>query len=119
MTSIEKILQDNGPLMSSDLARKLEKLESIPYNTASQRIKRDKQIVKIKGFFQSGQSLCYLEIHEDEELYKILNKNLFNYGRKYWYCLNAIRLHGGTIERKYLECYKLPNSTFAKTSSFR
>ncbi len=105
MTSIEKILQDKGPLMSSELARELEKKESIPYNTASQRIKRDKQIIKIKGFFQSGQSLCYLEIHEDEELYKILNENLFKYGRKYWYCLNAIRLHGGTIERKYLECF--------------
>lgn len=105
MTSIEKILQEDGPLMSSELARRLAKKESIPYNTASQRIIRYKEICKIKGFFQSGQSLCYLGIHEDEELLKNLNKYLFEFGKKYWYCLNAIRLHGGTIERKYLECF--------------
>lgn len=104
MTSIEKILQESGPLMSSELARRLERIESIPYNTASQRVKRDRKIIKIKGFFQSGQSLCYLEMHENEDLYKILNENLFKYGKKYWYCLNAIKLHGGTIERKHLEC---------------
>ncbi len=105
MTSIENILQDHGPLMSSELARRLEKIESIPNNTASQRVRRDKQILKIKGFFQSGQSLCYLETHEDEELFKKLNEYLFEFGKKYWYCLNAIKLHGGTIERKYLECF--------------
>jgi hypothetical protein len=105
MTLTEKILQEEGPLMSSELARILEKKESIPYNTASQRIGRDKNICKITGFFQSGQSLCYLEIHENEDLFKKLNKYLFEYGKKYWYCLNAIKLHGGTIERKYLECF--------------
>lgn len=105
MTSIQKILQESGPLMSSELARILEKKESISYNTASQRIRRNTSISKIKGFFQSGQSLCYLKIHEDEELFEKLNKYLFEFGRKYWYCLNAIKLHGGTIERKYLECF--------------
>ena len=105
MTSIEKILHRDGPLMSSELVRKLEKFDSIPNNTASQRVVRSKDICRIKGFFQSRQSLCYLEIHKDEELYRILNENLFKYGRKYWYCLNAIRLHGGTIDRNYLECY--------------
>ena len=105
MTSIEKILNEEGPLMSSELARKLEKLESIPYNTASQRVIRNKEISKIKGFFQSGQSLCFLKIHKGEELFKCLDKYLFEFGKKYWYCLNAVRLHGGTIERKYLECF--------------
>lgn len=104
MTKIENILNESGPLMSSELARRLEKKDSISYNTASQRIVRNKKIHKIKGFFKSGQSLCYLETQEYDELYEKLNFNLFEYGRKYWYCLNAIKLNGGAIERKHLEC---------------
>jgi hypothetical protein len=106
MTPIEKILHECGPIMSSELTRKLEKVESIPNNTASQRVARNKEISKIKGFFKSNQSLCYLPIQEkDGELFEVLIKSLFENGRKYWYCLNAIRLHGGIIERKYLECF--------------
>jgi hypothetical protein len=106
MTIGEKILQEYGPLMSSDLAKKIEHADSITYNTASQRVARDKQIGKIKGFFVSNQSLCYLSIHEQNGLLlEILIKSLYENGRKYWYCLNALRLHGGIISKQYLECY--------------
>jgi hypothetical protein len=30
---------------------------------------------------------------------------MFESGKKYWYCINAIRLHGGIITQRYLECY--------------
>ncbi|WP_318349359.1 hypothetical protein [Aquipluma nitroreducens] len=106
MTTIEKILIDGGPMMSSELVKKLEIIDSIPNNTASQRVARNKKIEKIKGFFKSNQSLCFLPIHEkDGGLFSVLITSLFENGRKYWYCLNAIRLHGGVIERKYLECF--------------
>lgn len=105
MTTIEYILQKEGPLISNELAKKLEKNNAITQNTASQHVARNKKIKKIKGFFKSNQSLCYLQMHEGEELFKALNNYLFSFGKKYWYCLNAIRLHGGAIERKYLECY--------------
>lgn len=106
MTTIENILINKGPQMSSDLARALEKIEKIPYNTASQRVRRNKDIKKIKGFFKSNQSLCYLSIHKDGGvLFDALSKALYEYGRKYWYCINAIKLHGGRVSRDYLECY--------------
>lgn len=105
MTTIKKLLQ-RKPLMSSALAQKLAKAESIPINTASQRIARTKSINKIKGFFVSNQSLCYLDIHtKDEVLFDSLLECLFEYGRKYWYCLNAILLHDGIVSQNFLECY--------------
>jgi hypothetical protein len=106
MTSIEKILNENGPLMSNALSSILEKLEKINYNTASQRVARNNKILKIKGYFISNLSLCYLEKHiEDGLLYDSLNKAMFENGKKYWYTLNALELHGGIINQKVLECY--------------
>ncbi|MAO44104.1 MULTISPECIES: hypothetical protein [Leeuwenhoekiella] len=106
MTSIEKILDTKGPLMSNDLSTLIEKLENINYNTASQRVARNKKIFKIKGFFVSNLSLCYLEKHIDDGLlFDSLNKAMFENGRKYWYTLNALELHGGIINQKFLECY--------------
>ncbi len=30
---------------------------------------------------------------------------MYEFGRKYWYALNAISMQGGVISKKYLECY--------------
>lgn len=106
MTSIEKILQNNGPLMSSELAKKLGQMESIPINTASQKISRNKHIEKIKGFYTSNQSLCYLKEHENNGIfYDKFIKSLYENGRKYWYTINALKIHGGILSRRFLECY--------------
>jgi hypothetical protein len=106
MTTIESILRTNGPMISGELAKKLELAESIPYNTASQHVTRNKKIFKIKGFYRSNQSLCYLKIHENEEiLYDSFIKSLYDFGRKYWFCINALNLHGGTLRKDFLECY--------------
>lgn len=106
MTTIEKILEIQGPLMSGKLSEELSKMERIPLNTASQKVSRAVEIKKIKGFFISNQSLCFLkEQYKNEQLYDIFSKSLFDNGRKYWFCLNAIRMHGGIINSKYLECY--------------
>lgn len=104
--TLEEILSNNGPLMSSQLAKELEKVKNIPYNTASQQVSRSHKIRKIKGFFVSNQSLCYLQEHIDEGiLFQALSDAMFESGKKYWYCINAIRLHGGIITQRYLECY--------------
>jgi len=106
MTSIEKILNEKGPLMSNELSSIIEKSEKTSYNTASQRVARNNKILKIKGYFVSNLSLCYLEKHiEDGLLYESLNKAMFENGKKYWYTLNALELHGGIINQKVLECY--------------
>ena len=106
MTTLENILQKNGPMLSNMLAKALEKSERITYNTASQRVARDKRIEKIKGYFVSNLSLCYLPSHiEDGILFDALNKAMFENGRKYWYTLNALKLHGGIINQRFLECY--------------
>jgi len=106
MTNPTEILISNGPMMSGDLAGILEKASNIGRNTASQKVTRDKSILKVKGFFSSGQSFCYLEQHKnDPDFFKNLMKSMFENGRKYWFCLNAIKLNGGLINQKYLECY--------------
>lgn len=106
MTTIETILYQNGPLMSGKLSEKLSQLEKIPLNTASQKVSRAKNIKKIKGFFVSNQSLCFLEEqYKNNELYSVFSKALFESGKKYWYCINALKIHGGIINVKYLECY--------------
>jgi Holliday junction resolvase-like predicted endonuclease len=106
MTTIEKILDSKGPMMSSKIVEILESKEKISKNTASQKVSRDNSIIKIKGFYTSGQSFCYLEKHiSDISFFDILLKSMEENGKKYWYCINAIRMNGGIISQKYLECY--------------
>ncbi|KAA6317721.1 hypothetical protein EZS27_032166 [termite gut metagenome] len=106
MTNIEKILAQRGPMMSGELAKHLSIILKVPENTASQKISRSKNVIKIKGFFSSNQSFCYLESHKKTgNLYEDLSRAMFDHGRKYWFCLNAIRLSNGMIFKTELECY--------------
>ena len=106
MTNCEIILKQQGPLMSSELASLLVSQFGIIKNTASQTITRDKAIIKIKGFYSSSQSFCFLEEHKEQtDFYDKLLSSLFTNGKKYWYCLNALKMCGGIISQKYLECY--------------
>lgn len=106
MTPFEKMLRKSGPLTSSELATRLAKAEGIPVNTVSQRISRTQAIQQLKGFLRSRQSICYLQEHATKgELLDAVSLIMRDYGRKYWYTLNAVKLHGGTISRKYLESY--------------
>lgn len=105
MTLLEEILKVNGPMMSGELSSALEKASNIERNTASQKVTRDKSILKIKGFFTSGQSFCYLEQHTKEaDFFERFMNLMYENGKKYWFCLNAIKLNGGVISQKYLEC---------------
>lgn len=106
MTAIENILRKRGPMLSNALAQKLKKSERITYNTASQRVARDRNIRKIKGYFSSNLSLCYLSTHiENGVLFDALSKAMYENGRKYWYTLNALKLNGGIVNQRFLECY--------------
>ena len=106
MTSIERILQTHGPMMSSKLASVLRQDEGLSINTASQKVSRDRSILRVKGFYTSGQSFCYLANHQtDPNFFEQIIASLEEHGRKYWYCLNAIKMSGGILSSKYLECY--------------
>lgn len=106
MTNCGNILLQYGPLISSDLSDILVRDYGMLKNTASQIISRDNTILKVKGFFTSSQSFCYLEEQINQiDFYDILLTSLFEHGRKYWYCLNALKMSGGIISQKYLECY--------------
>lgn len=106
MTNIEILLSKHGPMMSSELSARLSIVESIPNNTASQKVSRCSTIEKIKGFYSSSQSYCYLKEHErDGLLYKKFIQSLYDNGRKYWYTINALKMHGGILKRNFLECY--------------
>lgn len=92
--------------MSGYLAEQVHLIEGIQLNTASKKVSRDQSIRKITGFFASGQSFCYLDEHiQERDFFKVLLSCFDKYGKKYWYCLNAVRMNGGIISRKYLECY--------------
>ena len=110
MTTSEKILQNSGPLMSSKLVL-VEIEEKIEKNTASQKVSRDKSILKFKGFYSSGQSFCYLDKHISEaDFFEKLLKSMEESGKKYWYCLNAIKMTGGIISQMFFGMlYKLSN----------
>lgn len=106
MTSIQSILKNKGPLLSSELAKQLSSKEFINVNTASQRIGRSQETQQIKGFFKSNQSLCYLADHaKNENLLSVLSDAMLEHGRKYWYTLNALKLHQGVVSKRYLETY--------------
>jgi len=106
MTSIENILEDSGPTISSDLARKVAEKESISYNTASQRVSRESGLERLEGFFKSNQSLVFLPKHrEDGEVLRFLARQMELHGKKYWFTLNSIRYHSGTLSRRFLETY--------------
>jgi hypothetical protein len=106
MTNCEIILKQRGPLMSGELSSLLVSQFGVVKNTASQTITRDKAIIKIKGFYSSSQSFCFLEEHKNQlDFYDNLLLSLLTFGKKYWYCLNALKMSGGIISQKYLECY--------------
>lgn len=106
MTHCVQILQETGPLMSSELAIHLEKRFGIIKNTASQTVSRDKSISKIKGFYSSRQAFCFLEADKDSpDFFDKLLESMFVHGKKYWYCLNALKMNGGIISQRYLESY--------------
>jgi hypothetical protein len=106
MTVIKNILSEHGPMISKDLVTRLSVIESIGINTASQRLSREKDLERLAGFFKSNQSLIFLpEQQEDGEILKFLAKQMELHGKKYWYALNAVRFHSGTIGRSFLETY--------------
>ncbi|OQP59130.1 hypothetical protein A3860_38845 [Niastella vici] len=106
MTTVQRILMTEGPMLSGELAKRLAVKESLKVNTASQRINRASEFNQIKGFFKSNQSLCYLPEHaKDDWILSVLSDFMYENGRKYWYTLNALKLHEGIVSRKYLECY--------------
>jgi hypothetical protein len=106
MTNCEIILKQNGPLMSGELGAILVSQFGLIANTASKTIVRDKKIHRITGFYKSGQHFCFLEEHkENADFFDLFQESLLNNGKKYWYCLNALKMCGGIISQKYLECY--------------
>ncbi len=63
-------------------------------------------IKKIHGLFKSNQSFCYSEDHQKSENFlDLVMQSMYDNGRKYWYVLNALRLHGGSLNQNFLRCY--------------
>lgn len=106
MTNCEIILKQTGPLMSGELGAILVSQYGLIANTASKTIVRDKKVHRITGFYKSGQHFCFLEEHKDNvDFFDLFQESLFNHGKKYWYVLNALKMCGGIISQRYLECY--------------
>ncbi|MFD2873487.1 hypothetical protein ACFS5N_13460 [Mucilaginibacter ximonensis] len=103
---MEALLKENGPMISSELARKLAKAEGVSVNTASQRVSRAEGIERVEGFFKSNQSLVFLPNQQQgKDVLKLLARQMELHGKKYWFTLNALRYHAGAISREFLETY--------------
>lgn len=106
MTHCEQILKERGPLMSGALVEQLVSKLGVKANNASKIIVRDKSIIRISGFFKSGQHFCFLKEHKEEiDFFDTFQNALFENGKKYWFVLNALKMCGGIVSKKYLECY--------------
>jgi hypothetical protein len=106
MTAIQTLLTRNGPMMSGRLAAELSETLNISKNAASQQITRSDEFARLGGFFKSNQSLYYLDKHVgDGSLAEAVVDSMYQQGRKYWFTINALKMHGGVISRRYLECY--------------
>ncbi|GAA4907578.1 hypothetical protein GCM10023313_08040 [Mucilaginibacter defluvii] len=93
-------------MISSELARKLAKVENIGFNTASQRVSRAEGIERVQGFFKSNQSLIFLPNQQQgREVLKLLAQQMELHGKKYWFTLNALKYHAGTVSTDFLQTY--------------
>ncbi len=65
-----------------------------------------RKLVRLRGFLKATNLFVFYLTHTNHDvLAEGLINAMFEFGRKYWYTLNAIKMNDGVISRSYLECY--------------
>ena len=108
MTSIEKILKDKGPLLSSDLLRIIESQNpEISSDAVRKRLSRIKSPVKrLFGFFADNQILYYLdEDYRTELFYTRLSEAISKAAKRMDAYLAALEFHHGYLDSAYMATY--------------
>jgi len=116
VTSIDKYIENEGAILSGQLAAYIVKTHKIGETAARKRIERLKSpIHKLTGLFSEKQSLIYHSDHYNSEIYFQKLKEAFEVAAKRCFAvLTAINYHHGVIAKK-----DLANYTFSPLSNIR
>ncbi|MFA9190477.1 hypothetical protein AAGV28_03765 [Flavobacterium sp. FZUC8N2.13] len=110
MTYLEKIIKEEGPILSSELIELLmNKEKSITKEAARKRLSRiSKDIIRVKGLFSDGQFLFHdKEIFKSEEYYSGLYRALKKAGKQYHIILQSLDFHYGQLKTEHLPTYSI------------
>ncbi|MBM7556304.1 hypothetical protein [Halanaerobacter jeridensis] len=107
-TRIEKILQDDGPMVSGVLAKKLEEKHEITNDAARKAISRaNSPVKKMKTIsFNNNQQFIYLSDHFKTQLfYQNLVNSFETHAKAYHFFIQAVLFHDGFIDMNQLPSY--------------
>ncbi len=107
MTSLEKYIKDQGPMLSGQVAKMLVESQGISESAARKRIERlTSPIHKLRGLFSEKQSFLY---HQDDYNNQLYFENLATAfeiaGKRYAAIIKAIDYHHGIILKNDLANY--------------
>jgi len=116
VTNIIKYIDNQGGILSGELAKHIAKSENIGENTARKRVERLKSpIHKLRGLFSDNQSFIYHSDNYNTQVYFEKLEEAFESSAKRCYAvIVAINYHHGLILKS-----DLPNYTFSPTSKIK
>lgn len=110
MTYLDKIIKEEGPILSSELIEFLmNKENSLSKEAARKRLSRiNKNIARVKGLFSDGQFLFHeKEIFNSEVYYSGLYRALKKSGKQYFIILQSLDFHYGQLKVEHLPTYSI------------
>ncbi len=115
MTTIEQLLRDQGPMLSSDLISNMTEA-NLTNEAIRKRISRLKSpVTKLGGFFIDNQSFFYLEEQfEKQEYFEALRISFQKAAKRYYAVIKALEFHNG-----YIKKIQLASFTFSPVSNLK
>lgn len=116
MTNIDKYIENQGGILSGDLAKYLVDTYKIEETNARKRIERLKSpIHKLSGFFADNQSFIYHSDNFNNAIFfESLKKAIESSAKRCYAIITAIKYHHGIISKS-----DLANYTFSPTSKIK
>lgn len=107
MYDLKKIIETEGPKLSSELIELIVENDKVTEEAARKRLSRLKDpISKIKGLFSDNQIFFYhKKIYRKAEFYETLIEMLELSGKKYFAIINSIQYHYGFIDKDRLAAF--------------
>lgn len=107
MTIIEALLKDNGPGLSGEVAKALEKARGIsPQNSRKQLSRYVYPVKRISGFFINNQSYFYLPEHvEDGSFMRGLGEALKTSAKRLYVLIKALEYNKGYLHKDQIAAY--------------
>lgn len=107
MYDLKKIIEKEGPKLSSELIELIVENDKVSKDTARKRLSRLKDpISKIKGLFSDNQIFFYhKKIYKKPEFYDALIEAFELSGKKYFAIINSVQYHYGFINKDRLAAF--------------